>query len=114
MPPNPHAVAFSGGLRRAFTANHESNAVSIIDMRTDRLVKSVPVSRSPHSVAVSPDGRTVLVAGYDANTADLIDARTMRRTGPFRVGEQAAERGLRRATAGTRTWSTRATTRCPS
>jgi YVTN family beta-propeller protein len=87
VPANPHAVAFSAGLRRAYTANHESNAVAVIDMRTDRLVKSVPVSKSPHSVAVSPDGRTVLVAGYEADTADLIDAATLRRTGPFRVGD---------------------------
>ncbi|MCA2216602.1 YncE family protein [Jidongwangia harbinensis] len=88
VPPNPHAVAFSARHQRAFTANHESNAVSVIDMRTDRLLKSIPVSRSPHSVAVSPDGRTVLVAGYQANTADLIDAATLRRTGPFRIGDQ--------------------------
>ena len=87
VPANPHAVAFSASLRRAYTANHESNAVAVIDMRTDRLVKSVRVSKSPHSVAVSPDGRTVLVAGYEADTADLIDAATLRRTGPFRVGD---------------------------
>jgi YVTN family beta-propeller protein len=88
VPPNPHAVAFSASLMRAFTPNHESNEVAVIDMRTDRMLKSVPVSRAPHSVAVSPDGTTVLVAGYEADTADLIDARTMRRTGPFAVGKQ--------------------------
>lgn len=88
VPANPHAVAFSGRLKRAFTANHEANVVAVIDMTTDKVLKSVPVSRSPHSVAVSPDGGTVLAAGYDANTADLIDARTLRRTGPFRVGKQ--------------------------
>lgn len=88
VPPNPHAVAFSGGLRRAFSADHESNAVAVIDMRTDRLLESVPVSRAPHSVAVSPDGGTVLVAGYEADTADLIDAATLRRTGPFPVGKK--------------------------
>jgi YVTN family beta-propeller protein len=88
VPPNPHAVAFSRQLDRAFTPNHESNAISVIDTRTDRLVKSLPVSRSPHSIAVAPDGRTVLVAGYDANTADLIDARTLKRLGPFKVGKQ--------------------------
>jgi YVTN family beta-propeller protein len=88
VPPNPHAVGFSAKLRRAFTSNHESNAVSVIDMRRNRLVKSIPVSRAPHSIAVSPDGRTVLVAGYEANTADLIDAATLRRTGPFRVGSK--------------------------
>jgi YVTN family beta-propeller protein len=88
VPRNPHAVAFSANLKRAFTANHESNAVSIIDTRTDRLLRSVPVSRAPHSVAVSPDGTTVLVAGYEANTADLIDAKSLRRTGPFKVGKK--------------------------
>jgi YVTN family beta-propeller protein len=88
VPPNPHAVAFSPRLQRAYTANHESNAVSVIDTRTDRLWKSVPVSKSPHSIAVSPDGRRVLVAGYDANTVDLLDAATLRRIGPLRVGKQ--------------------------
>ncbi|MEV4706439.1 YncE family protein [Actinoplanes sp. NPDC049316] len=87
VPPNPHAVAFSAPLQRAFTANHESNALSIIDTHTDRLLASVPVSKAPHSVAVAPDGRTVLVAGYEADTADLIDAVTMRRIGPIRVGD---------------------------
>ncbi|GIF00489.1 hypothetical protein Ari01nite_79530 [Paractinoplanes rishiriensis] len=88
VPENPHAVAFSGDLKRAFTANHESNAVAVIDMRTDRTLRSVPVSRSPHSIAVSPDGRRVLVAGYEADAADLIDALTLKRTGPFRVGSK--------------------------
>ncbi|OJF15009.1 YncE family protein [Couchioplanes caeruleus] len=88
VPPNPHAVAFSPVLRRAFTANHESNAVAVIDMPTSRVLRSVPVSRAPHSVAVSPDGARVLVAGYEAGTADLIDARTLRRTGPLRVGDK--------------------------
>lgn len=88
VPPNPHAIAFSGPLKRAFTPNHESNAVAIIDLRTDRLIKSIPVSKAPHSIAVSPDGKTVLVAGYEADAADLIDAATLRRTGPFKVGKQ--------------------------
>ena len=71
-------------------------AVSLLDLEeaapvkkvSEKLLKTVPVSRSPHSVAVSPDGRFALVAGYEANTADLIDAKTMRRTGPFRVGDK--------------------------
>jgi YVTN family beta-propeller protein len=88
VPPNPHAVAFSADRMRAFTANHESNAVAVIDMRDDRVIDSIPVSRSPHSVAVSPDGQRVLAAGYEGHTANLIDARTLRRTGPFKVGRK--------------------------
>jgi YVTN family beta-propeller protein len=87
VPPNPHAVGFSGDLMRAFTANHESNAVAVIDMNTDKLLKSIPVEKAPHSIAVSPDGRRVLVAGFEANAANLIDAVTLKRTGPFPVGK---------------------------
>ena len=88
VPPNPHAVGFSAAQQRAFTPNHESNVVSVIDMKNGKVLKSIPVSQAPHSLAVSPDGKTVLVAGFEANTADLIDAKTLRRTGPFKVGKE--------------------------
>ncbi|MCM4080725.1 YncE family protein [Paractinoplanes hotanensis] len=84
--PNPHAVGFSSDQMRAFTANHESNAVTVIDMRTNGVLRSIPVSRAPHSIAVSPDGRMALVAGYEADAANLIDTVTLKRTGPFKVG----------------------------
>ncbi|MET0423157.1 MAG: YncE family protein [Actinoplanes sp.] len=86
VPPNPHAVAFSARSQRAFTADHESNSVAVIDMRTDKVLRSITVGRAPHSVAASPDGRMVLVAGYEAGAAHLIDAETLKRTGPFPVG----------------------------
>ncbi|MCY1144579.1 YncE family protein [Actinoplanes sp. Pm04-4] len=84
--PNPHAVGFSSDQMRAFTANHESNAVTVIDMRTNGVLQSIPVSKAPHSIAVSPDGRMALVAGYEADAANLIDTVTLKRTGPFKVG----------------------------
>ncbi|MEV4347735.1 YncE family protein [Actinoplanes sp. NPDC049596] len=94
LPPNPHAVGFSPDLNRAFTANHESNLVSVIDMRTMTLIKTIAVSKAPHSIAASPDGRVVLVAGFDADSADLIDANTLKRTGPFKVGRQPQSVGV--------------------
>ncbi|WP_250035697.1 beta-propeller fold lactonase family protein [Paractinoplanes maris] len=84
--PNPHAVGFSSDQMRAFTANHESNAVAVVDMRTNKVIRSIPVARAPHSIAVSPDGRRALVAGYEADQANLIDTVTLQRTGPFKVG----------------------------
>ncbi|WP_305789224.1 YncE family protein [Symbioplanes lichenis] len=86
VPNNPHAIGFSADLARAYTANHESNAVAVLDMRTGKVLKTIPVSKAPHSVAVSPDGQRVLSAGYEADTADLIDARDFHRIGPLRVG----------------------------
>jgi YVTN family beta-propeller protein len=86
VPPNPHAVGFSPDLQRAFSANHESNLVTVIDLRTDKVQTTIPVDEAPHSLAVSPDGRMVVVADFGANRADLIDAVTMKRTGSYKVG----------------------------
>ncbi|MGK5681376.1 YncE family protein [Actinoplanes sp. URMC 104] len=86
VPQNPHAVAFDADGQRAFTPDHESSTVSAIDMRTDRRIRSIPVSAAPHSLAVSPDGRTVVVACFRANAVDVVDAVTLRRRGPFPVG----------------------------
>ncbi|WP_250037834.1 beta-propeller fold lactonase family protein [Paractinoplanes maris] len=86
VPENPHAVAFDTDGQRAFTPDHESSTVSVIDMRNDKRLRSIPVSKAPHSLAVSPDGRTVVVACFEANAVDVIDAVTLERRGPFPVG----------------------------
>ena len=86
VPANPHSVRFSPDGRYAYTPDHESSQVSVIDMHTDEVRQSAGVSRATHSLAVSPDGRTVLVACYEADAVDRIDTATMRRSGPFPVG----------------------------
>ena len=86
VPENPHAVSFDADGQRAFTPDHESSTVSVIDMRNDQRLRSIPVSAAPHSLAVSPDGRTVVVACFEANAVDVIDTVTLARRGPFPVG----------------------------
>ncbi|MBU2665380.1 beta-propeller fold lactonase family protein [Actinoplanes bogorensis] len=86
VPENPHAVSFDADGQRAFTPDHESSTVSVIDTRNDQRLRSIPVSAFPHSLAVSPDGRTVVVACFGANAVDIIDTVTLARRGPFRVG----------------------------
>ncbi|GID27707.1 beta-propeller fold lactonase family protein [Paractinoplanes brasiliensis] len=88
VPENPHAVSFGTDGQRAFTPDHESSTVSVIDTRNDKRLKSIPVSAAPHSLAVSPDGRTVVVACFQANAVDLIDTETLERRGPFKVGRK--------------------------
>ncbi|MDY7085006.1 MAG: beta-propeller fold lactonase family protein [Actinomycetota bacterium] len=88
VPENPHAVSFGTDGQRAFTPDHESSTVSVIDTRNDKRLKSIPVSAAPHSLAVSPDGRTVVVACFQANAVDLIDTGTLERRGPFKVGRK--------------------------
>ncbi|HKT03659.1 MAG TPA: beta-propeller fold lactonase family protein, partial [Rugosimonospora sp.] len=85
VPPNAHSVAFSPALVRAFTPDHESNLVSVIDMRTNRST-GIPVDTAPHSLALSPDQRTIIVACYGANVVDFIDPVSLRNTGRLPVG----------------------------
>jgi YVTN family beta-propeller protein len=88
VPANPHSVRFAADGRHAYTPDHESNQVSFIDTRNDKVRQSVAVHRAPHSLAVSPDGRTILVACYEEDAVDRIDTVTMRRSGPFPVGKK--------------------------
>jgi YVTN family beta-propeller protein len=85
VPPNAHSVDFSPALGRAFTPDHESNLVSVIDMRTNRS-SGIPVDTAPHSLALSPDQRTIIVACYGANVVDFIDPVSLRNTGRLPVG----------------------------
>jgi YVTN family beta-propeller protein len=85
IPPNPHSVTFSPTLVRAFTPDHESNLVSVIDMHTNR-PSNIPVDTAPHSLALSPDQRTIIVACYGANVVDFIDPVSLRNTGRLAVG----------------------------
>jgi len=85
VPPNAHSVAFSPTLARAFTPNHESNLVSVIDLHTNRST-GIAVDTAPHSLALSPDQRMVIVACYGANVIDFIDPVSMRNIGRLAVG----------------------------
>ena len=57
MAPNPQWDAFSPDSKFAYTANHESNLITVLDVATKTVVGAVRVGKSPHSVAVSPPSR---------------------------------------------------------
>ena len=64
--PNPHWVEFSKDGSRAYTANHESNLISVIDTSNNTVLAEVPVQTSPHSVAVHPTRPLVANVNYDS------------------------------------------------
>ena len=71
-PPNP----FSRDGSRAYTADHESNVVSVIDTTTLKVLATIPVGTSPHSIAVHPNLPLVANVNYDAGTVSVIDTTT--------------------------------------
>jgi YVTN family beta-propeller protein len=71
--PNPHWVAFSPDGISAYTANHESTLVSVIDVPTLTVLGTIPVGMSPHSIAVHLSLALATNVNYDAGTVSVID-----------------------------------------
>lgn len=67
-----------------YVANANSDLVSVIDTRTDRVVrdinpkptKDLPFGSAPNSLAVSPDGKTLYCANGGNNLLSVIDLST--------------------------------------
>lgn len=46
--------------------------VSVIDLRTKRVVQTIAVNQGPSNIVVSPNGRRAVVANYTSNTVNVI------------------------------------------
>ncbi|WP_127550710.1 YncE family protein [Actinoplanes sp. OR16] len=88
VPPNPHWVTFSPDGSVAYTANHESAQVSVINT-ADRLVqRNVKVAKTPHAIALTPDGKKLIVTNYDLDKVQIFDTATMRQIKQISVGKE--------------------------
>lgn len=57
----PGAIAFGAGGEYAYTANHESDDVTVIHVPTQHPVLTLPVGQAPMDLAVSPSGQHIYV-----------------------------------------------------
>jgi YVTN family beta-propeller protein len=82
------AVAPDG--KKIYAANSGSGDVSVIDARTNRVVRAIPTGRFPSGVAVTPDGASVYVTN-ELSGVTVISADTgrilasLREPSPFSV-----------------------------
>src|SRR5688500_4477248 len=60
-----------------YVSNEGSKSISVIDPRTNSVVRTIPVGTRPRGISVSPDGRRVYVA--------LSDEVSHRETGGDRI-----------------------------
>ncbi|MEU8241342.1 beta-propeller fold lactonase family protein [Actinoplanes missouriensis] len=88
VPPNPHWVTFSPDGSTAYTANHESSQISVVNT-ADRIVqRNIKVGRSPHAIALTPDGAKLIVTNYDLDRVEIFDTATLRRIKAVGVGKE--------------------------
>lgn len=69
----PTGVAVSPDGATAYTANSNTNTVSVIDTTTKTVTDTITVGMTPSWVAVSPDGNTAYVTNQNSGTMSVIN-----------------------------------------
>lgn len=62
------------------------DGIGVIDVKSGRLLKTLPGGTDPETLALAPDGRTVYVANEDAMQLSAIDALSGRLRASVRIG----------------------------
>jgi len=80
----PQFIAFTPDGSRAYVSIYNAkktiNLTAVLDTRTVKLLRTIPVDKKPYALAVSPDQRFVYVPSHDAGAIDIIDIATNRVT----------------------------------
>ena len=72
----PVGIAVNPNTNMIYITNFHGNTTSIIEGKTNGIVKSIAVGKRPIGIAVNPNTNMIYVANYDSNTASVIDGKT--------------------------------------
>jgi DNA-binding beta-propeller fold protein YncE len=72
---SPIDVAVLPGDKRALTANHTADSVSLVDLGAGKLLAELPCGHKPAAVACSRDGRRAAVSNLWSGTLTLLELR---------------------------------------
>jgi YVTN family beta-propeller protein len=81
-----HGAAAAPDGSRLYITNEAESTVDVADLKTLKVIKSIPLTNHPNNIAVSKDGKRVyaaIVAG--AGAVDVIDAATLTRAKTIRT-----------------------------
>src|SRR5262249_52004922 len=81
-----HGAAAAPDGSRLYVTNEAESTVDVADMKTLKVIKSIPLTNHPNNIAVSKDGKrgyAAIVAG--AGAIDVIDATTLTRVKTIRT-----------------------------
>ena len=70
---HPSGVDVNPNTKMVYVTNQDSNTVSIIDGKTNNVVKTALVGKSPFRISVDEKTNKVYVANKDGNTISVID-----------------------------------------
>jgi YVTN family beta-propeller protein len=89
----PTAADSKGEPKLAVVLNSGEATVSLIDMPSRKVIKTVPVGKEPHHLMMTPDQKTLLIANAAGNDVVLMNPTTGELTGkipdiidPYQIG----------------------------
>jgi YVTN family beta-propeller protein len=69
-----HGIAIADGLGRGFTSNGRDNAVSIFDLKTLKLLATVPTGKNPDAIIYDPASKRIFAFNGGSANATVINA----------------------------------------
>jgi YVTN family beta-propeller protein len=82
-----HMVEVSPDGTKAYTANLGAGSISLIDLDTDNLIKTVPAGAGTEGIDLTPDGTELWISNREANTVIIYDAITLEQIASLEVGK---------------------------
>lgn len=72
----PFWLQLSSDERLLYVSNWGDGSVSVIDIASNSMIKSIKVGKNPEGIVLSPDGRYLYVANSDTDSISVIDTAT--------------------------------------
>jgi YVTN family beta-propeller protein len=77
----PHSCVLGADKRHLYVSNWGGRSVSVVDTKTNRRLREIPVGIRPNDMALAPDGRLFVACSGD-NTVHVIQTQSLESTGP--------------------------------
>jgi len=83
----PCALAVNPATQRLYAVNYGDETLSVIDLRSQRIIATLPVGHHPQAVVVDPTCNVIYVANVHGNSVTAIDGRNNRVIGAFSASQ---------------------------
>jgi YVTN family beta-propeller protein len=88
-----HVVVDREG-RRAFVTLSGQNAIAVVDLERNEILRKIETGRYPHGLRISPDGRVIYVANVKDDSVSVIDVTELAEVAWIPVGRAPVQVGF--------------------
>lgn len=81
-----HGIAIVADMNKGFTSNGRDNAVTVFDLKTLKVLATVPVGKNPDAIIYDPSSKRVFTFNGASHDTTAIDAKTNTVAGTLALG----------------------------